>query len=329
VQTAFITCSRSHRGQARKDGSSALQHCMATATILADLGCPAEVVAAALLHDVLRHSTMTVYQLEEFMPSGVVELVQKVTELSEWSQKYRDNQHLLLSPSGIVDMITGTSDVEAVLIKLAHRLQDLRTISALPRCKQVRMATESLELYSVLANRLGSWYLKAQIEDLAFKILQPEEYADVASQVERLQRSRALERSLERLREQLHAAGVPYHDISGRIKNLYSIHKKMRKAGAAFADVYDVIALRVVVDSKHDCYRAMRGVQECWAPVPARFKDYIRVPKGNGYQSLHETFVCEEGQPFEVQVRRRRRRQQALRALPPSPPASLAPRPSS
>ncbi len=270
--------------------------------ILADLGCPAEVVASGLLHDVLRHSPMTIYQLEEFMPGSVVQLVQKVTELSDWSQKYRDNQHLLLQPSSIVDMITDTTDVEAVLIKLAHRLQDLRTIDALPRCKQVRMASESLEVFSVLANRLGSWYLKSQIEDLSFKILQPEEYAEVQAYVQQLEQSQALESSLDKLREQLHQAGISYADISGRIKNLYSIYKKTVKSGAAFADVYDVMALRVVVHNKHDCYRAMRAVQECWSGVPLRFKDYIRQPKSNGYQSLHETFTTEAGMPFEVQV---------------------------
>jgi GTP pyrophosphokinase len=279
-----------------------LQHCMHTAMILADLGCPAEVVASGLLHDVLRHSPMTIYQLEEFMPGSVVQLVQKVAELSDWSQKYRDNKHLLLQPSSIVDMITGTSDVEAVLIKLAHRLQDLRTIGSLPRCKQVRMASESLEVFSVLANRLGSWYLKSQIEDLSFKILQPEEYAEVEAYVRQLQQSRALETSLDKLREQLDQAGIAYADISGRIKNMYSIHKKMVKSGAAFADVYDIMALRVVVHNKHDCYRAMRSVQECWSAVPQRFKDYIRKPKANGYQSLHETFANKSGVPFEVQV---------------------------
>ena len=211
----------------------------------------------------------------------------------------------------MLDVLTSMGDVAALLIKLADRLHDMRTLSSLPRCKQVRMAAETLDVFAVLANRLGAWSLKAELEDLAFAALHPEEHAAVAAAVAARARAADLPARVAEARAALAAAGLEAVDVSGRVKSAYGVWKKLRAAGvdvaaAAAASgasdgaagaaapldlgaVHDVAALRVVVPRKHDCYAALRAVEALWAPAPGRFKDYIRGRKANGYQSLHTT----------------------------------------
>ncbi|GBF96346.1 GTP diphosphokinase, chloroplastic-like [Raphidocelis subcapitata] len=293
VRAAYLAAARAHAGQARRSGEPVISHCLATAVILAELGLPEETVAAGLLHDVLSDTRVTAVQLEEHVPRSCVEMVEKVTRISELSQLYRDNAHSLEAGS-ILDMLTSMSDVGALLIKLADRLHNMRTIGALPRCKQVRVAGETLEVFAVLANRLGAWAVKAELEDLAFRTLQPEDYEAVSAAIAARAAATDLPARVAQAREALTAAGLEVVDVSGRVKNAYGVWRKLQKAGLGperLGEVHDVAALRVVVPHKHDCYRALREVERLWAPVPGRFKDYVRARKANGYQSLHTGVV--------------------------------------
>ncbi|WIA22155.1 hypothetical protein OEZ85_004491 [Tetradesmus obliquus] len=378
VTAAYALAARAHAGQTRKSGESVLAHCCATALILAELGLPEDAVAAGLLHDVLCDTPMQQWQLEQVLPASVVSLVSKVSQLNQLSQAYRDNTHSL-EAEAMLDMLTGMDDVTALLIKLADRLHNMRTIGALPRCKQVRMASETLDVFAVLANRLGAWAIKAELEDLSFKTLNPEEYQMVADAVAARAATAAagaedgsgsspgsLASGIDELTAALSAAGLQVVDVSGRVKNVYGVWKKVQKAlrggtrnrgsaaeaaaavsaagglssgsssdgeelassplspaaaaaasgiGCASSEqraaelreavnrVYDIQALRVVVPHKHDCYAAMRVVQDLWTALPGRLKDYIRQRKANGYQSLHLTVRDGRGQPLEVQIR--------------------------
>ena len=215
--------------------------------------------------------------------------VEKVARLTQLSQLYRDNAHSV-EAAAMLDMLTSMGDVAALLVKLADRLHDMRTLASLPRCKQVRVANETLEVFAVLANRLGAWSLKAELEDLAFATLHPEEHAAVAAAVAARAAAAALPARVAEARAALEAAGLEAVDVSARVKNAYGVWRKLRAAGlgAGRVDaVPDVAALRVVVPRKHDCYAALRAVEALWAPAPGRFKDYIRNRKANGYQSLH------------------------------------------
>lgn len=301
VKTSYMLAARFHKGQARRNGDPVLVHCLETALILAELGLPAEMVAGGMLHDVLSDTPTTSCQLEEYLPGSVVQLVEKVTKISTISQLYRDNTHTLEAEK-VLDMITTMSDVSAVLIKLADRLHNMRTISNLPRCKQVRMASETMSVFVMLANRLGAGGIKAEMEDLCFRILHPEEYKELERAVAVRQNSDVLIAHLNELKGRLEESGIAFEDISGRLKSLYGIYKKLQQ-GTSLERVFDVTALRIVVADKHDCYRVLREVQSLWQEVPGRLKDYIKSKKANGYQSLHNTFRDANGLPFEVQIR--------------------------
>jgi ppGpp synthetase/RelA/SpoT-type nucleotidyltranferase len=301
VKLAYLLCERAHRGQLRKNGDPTLQHCVETAAILADLGLDLHIVAAGLLHDILRDTCISKYELQEYMPTHVVSLVEAVTRVSKVSQAYRSMGQAGQAEQ-VVTAVTALG-TEAVLVKLADRLHNMRTISGLPSQKQLAMAQETLEVYSVLANRLGLWSLKAELEDLSFKVLHPREYSQLLHQVEERQSLGFLQESVDQLKQFLDRQGIEVEDISGRPKNLYGIYTKMVKDGLQLDQVYDVYALRVIVKQKEQCYVVRDRVCALWQPLQARSKDYIRNKKPNGYQSLHETVFGQDGLPFEVQIR--------------------------
>mmetsp|Transcript_19384 Transcript_19384/g.33486 ORF Transcript_19384/g.33486 Transcript_19384/m.33486 type:complete len:777 (+) Transcript_19384:216-2546(+) len=304
VRTAYMLAAKVHKGQQRKDGSSQLSHCVMAALKLAELGLDAETVAAGFLHDALSSQPLCRGQLEEFMPSGVMQIVERVTVINEISHLYRHNKEAL-GEEKMRRMLLAMEDIKSVLVKLACRVHDMKTVGALPPDTQISFARETLDVFSVVANRLGVWSLKAELEDLAFAVLHPEEHARVQHAMTARQDPAALEATIARIKEQLDARGLPYEDISGRPKSLYGVWCKMEAGGITDMDkVYDVTALRVVMADKHQCYQAMRCVQEVYNCVPNRYKDYIKQEKkANGYQSLHETVYGEGGQPVEVQVR--------------------------
>ncbi|KAG2440315.1 hypothetical protein HXX76_004422 [Chlamydomonas incerta] len=305
---AYGLAARAHQNQQRKNGESLLSHCVAVAKTVAGLGLDAETVAAALLHECMDMVSRS--QLEEFMPPTVVSVLQHVNTISEMSRLYR--QHSVtgsFSDETFQRLLVGFEDVKAVIVKLADRLAELRTISVLPADRQAALARETLEVYSVVANRLGVWCLKAELEDLAFSVLHPEEYNWLKEAVRTRQDPVALETTINSIKGALQAHGVAYEDISGRPKNLYGIFTKLQKDGKPLTaesldSLYDLMALRVVVAHKHECYTALRAVQSVYRAMPSRSKDFIKdIKKPNGYQSLHETVYGEGHVPVEVQIR--------------------------
>ncbi|PNH06426.1 putative guanosine-3',5'-bis(diphosphate) 3'-pyrophosphohydrolase [Tetrabaena socialis] len=308
VVTAYGLAARAHQNQLRKGGDSILSHCVQVAMTLAGLGLDADTVAAGLLHESTRSNTMSRSQLEEFMPQSVVNVLDRVDTISEMSRLYRQHSGSFKQET-FSRMLVAMEDVRAVLIKLADRIHNMRTIRVLPIERQEALARETLEVYSAVANRLGVWCLKAELEDLAFSVLHPEEYTFLKNAVGSRQEPAALEATINSIKGALQAQNVAYEDISGRPKNLYGIYTKLVKDGkpvtaASLGTVYDLIALRVVVASKHDCYTALRAVQSVYRTMPERSKDFIRdIKKPNGYQSLHETVYGEGDVPVEVQIR--------------------------
>eukprot|EP00798_Chlamydomonas_sp_ICE-L_P023004 gene23004-30196_t len=304
VSTAYMLASRAYKGEMRLDGTNQLSHCMIVAQNLADLGLDPETVAAAILHESMRHSDAFRAQLEEFLPSSVIQLVDRVTAMSKISQLYRNHRDEI-SDERLQDMLVAMEDVKAVIIKLGCRLHNMKTIGYLPMAKQKLMAQETLDIYSVVANRLGVWHLKAELEDVAFSVLHPKEYKALREQAAARQDPELLEETINTIKANMDAAGVEYVDISGRPKNVYGIWKKMKADNmTSLTQVYDVTALRVVVRDKHDCYRAQRVVQSVYRCMHNRSKDFIKViKKPNGYQSLHETIYGAGDVPAEVQIR--------------------------
>ncbi|KXZ51474.1 hypothetical protein GPECTOR_12g437 [Gonium pectorale] len=309
VVNAYGLAARAHQSQFRKNGDSLLSHCVQVAETLAGLGLDAETVAAGLLHECLA-SDMFRSQIEEFMPMSVVNVLDRVNTISEMSRLYRQhNGSGSFTEETFRRMLVAMEDVKAVLVKLADRIHNMRTIRVLPIERQEALARETLEVYSVVANRLGVWCLKAELEDLAFSVLHPEEYTWLKGAVGSRQDPAALEATINKIKLELQEQGVAYEDISGRPKNLYGIYSKLQKDGKPLTSesldsIYDLMALRVIVSSKHECYTALRGVQSAYRCMPERSKDFIKdIKKPNGYQSLHETVYGEGGVPVEVQIR--------------------------
>eukprot|EP00798_Chlamydomonas_sp_ICE-L_P019959 gene19959-26667_t len=304
VCSAFLLAAQGYSGQTFIDGSSQLSHCLVVAYHLADLGLDSETVAAGLLHDTLRNTDNFQSQLQEFLPEAVVQQIDRLTTMSKISELYRGNREGM-SNERLQHMLLAMKDVKAVIIKLACRVHSMEMVRFLPKEQQVQMAHETLDIYSVVANRLGVWSLKAELEDLAFAVLHPEDFENLRKEAAARQDPALLAETINTIKAELDSAGVEYIDISGRPKNLYGIWKKMKKTGITnLSQVYDITALRVVVSNKHDCYRAQRVVQCVYGCMRGRTKDYIKViRKTNGYQSLHETIYGAGDMPVEVQIR--------------------------
>lgn len=301
--------SKAHSGQTRKNGDPVIAHCAETALILAGLCADADIIAAALLHDTLDDTECTEEELSTQISRSVCELVKKVSSISYLSQLARNHRVALHQnrTNKLRDMLVGASDCRAVLIKLADRLHNLRTISSLPFIKQARIAEETMEVFVPLAGRLGCWTLKSELEDLCFRIELPQEYKNLKAQYDEFiqeRKSSHLKVVLNSLKSALDQKGIEYEDIVGRPKNLYGVYKKiMKRRCSRLADVYDLLAIRVIVSDKESCYKALRTVHELWNAVDDRFKNYIRSPKKNGYQSIHDVVMTDDGVPFEVQIR--------------------------
>jgi len=303
VVKAFNIAAGAHEGQRWQDGESFLRHAAETACILADLGLDDTTVAAGLLHAVLDLTMMTSEVLHRLLPSAVVEMVERVSRMNEVSQLHRAAEGSMdaATTRKLRSMLLSMADVRVVLVKLAERVHSMRTISGCGPSQRAAAAREALELFAPLANRLGVWALKAELEDYAFYTQRPEEYAALKARV--TGDGRSITGSLDKLKGALADAGVAAEDLSGRPKNLHGLFQKMQKKGYTMDEIYDVRAVRVIVSSKTDCYAALREVHRLWAPVEGRFKDYIRHSKKNGYQSLHTVVRGDDGVPFEVQIR--------------------------
>ena len=301
VGEAYRFAREAHGPQRRASGEPYITHPLAVAQILSELGLDPLAVQAALLHDVPEDTEYSIEQVEERFGAEVASLVDGVTKLSKFSARSHEEQQA----ENIRKMFLAMAeDIRVVLIKLADRLHNMRTLGALPVEKQQRIARQTAEIYAPLAERLGIWQFKWELEDLCFKALEPEAYRGLATQLESRRRAREafVTRSMEVLGEQLAEAGIEA-DLSGRPKHIYSIHRKMQRKNAALGEIYDIHAVRVLVDSVRDCYGALGVVHALWRPIPGQFDDYIAMPKNNGYQSLHTAVVAVDGKPLEVQIR--------------------------
>ncbi len=300
---AYRFAELSHEGQKRLSGEDFITHPLAVARILADLRLDTTTLEAALLHDTVEDTDVTLEVIEEEFGDEVARIVDGLTKLDRFKFRTREQQQAENVRKMIVAM---AGDIRVLLIKLADRLHNMRTLAALPVSKQRVIATETLEIYAPLANRLGVQEIKWELEDLAFKSLHPGPYHEIAALVDarRGERTALIEDVTSSLRAKLKELGVKA-EVEGRPKHLYSIYEKMVIRGKEFNEIYDLVGVRVQVESLRDCYSALAAAHALWKPIPGRFKDYIAMPKSNMYQSLHTTVVGPTGKPLEIQIRTR------------------------
>jgi GTP pyrophosphokinase len=301
ISKAYETAERAHRDQVRRSGEAYIHHPIAVATIVAELGLDDVTVAAALLHDAVEDTGVEVEEISREFGPEVAAIVDGVTKLD---RLHFDSKEAQQAASWRKMLVSMAKDWRVLIIKLADRLHNMRTIAAMPAWKQKRTAQETLDIYSPLAHRLGIQDIKWQLEDLAFAVLHPKVYAEI----EQMVATRAPEREiylaqvLEQVRERLDELRIA-GDVTGRPKHLYSIYEKMVVKGKEFDEIFDLVGIRVLVDRVADCYAALGSIHATWKPVQGRFKDYIAMPKFNLYQSLHTTVVGPQGKPLEVQIR--------------------------
>lgn len=313
LQRAYRTAAEAHKGQKRASRESYVQHCLAVASILQDLGMPVPVIAAGLLHDTVEDTSVTLEDIQRDFGSEVATLVDGVTKLTQLPRVTRRNGRAKSERASRSELAKETlrktflamgDDVRVVLIKLADRLHNMRTLSHLPDEKQVRIADETLEIFAPLANRLGIWGMKWELEDLSFRYAKPQEYKDIAEKIatRRSDRERELQDIRARVHELLEAANIEA-EVEARPKHLYSIFRKMLRKGVPFEEVYDVRGVRIIVDTIPNCYLALGKIHNEWKPIPGTFDDYIATPKDNFYQSLHTAVVYDDGRTLELQIR--------------------------
>ena len=301
VRKAYERAAKAHTGQRRLSGEDYVNHPMEVAAILADLELDAETISAALLHDTVEDTALTAEEVEREFGPEVARLVEGVTKLGRISLRSDQQQQAENIRKMMVAM---AEDLRVVLIKLADRLHNMRTLEPLPDVKRRKISRETLDIYAPLAHRLGIGQIKWELEDLAFQYLEPEAYDDVAKRIQRKRHEReALVSDLrDILARELEKVGI-VADITGRPKHIYSVWQKMTRENKDFTEIYDLSAIRVLVDSVRDCYGVLGVVHSLWKPVPGRFKDYVAMPKSNGYQSLHTTVITHTGEPIEIQIR--------------------------
>jgi GTP pyrophosphokinase len=303
VQAAFVFACEHHADQRRRSGEEFIVHPVGVARICASMRLDTETLCAALLHDTVEDTTASLEEVRERFGEDVASLVDGVTKLTEITFSSRDEAQAENYRKMIVAM---ASDVRVILIKLADRLHNMRTIGALPKQKQIEKAKETLEIYAPIAHRLGIHAIKWELEDLAFAALHPRKYEDIKVLVaqQRDDRERYVQGAGEILQRELDSLGIAAA-ISGRAKHFYSIYSKMTRKDREFNEIYDLTAMRVVVETTKDCYGAVGVVHSLWKPLPGRFKDFVAMPKFNMYQSLHTTVIGPEGRPLEIQIRTR------------------------
>jgi GTP diphosphokinase / guanosine-3',5'-bis(diphosphate) 3'-diphosphatase len=299
VERAYEVASHWHKDQKRKSGDPYITHPLAVATILAELGMNTETLCAALLHDTVEDTAYTLVELRGEFGEDVAALVDGVTKLDK--VKYGDSAEAETVRKMVVAM---SRDIRVLVIKLADRLHNMRTLRYMPRDKQERKSRETLEIYAPLAHRLGMNTVKWELEDLAFATLYPKRYDEIARLVSQRspRRDHLLQEVITDLSADLHEAKIK-GTVTGRPKHYYSIYQKMIARNVEFDDIYDLVGIRVLVDSVRDCYAALGTIHARWNPVPGRFKDYIAMPKFNMYQSLHTTVIGPGGKPVELQIR--------------------------
>src|ERR671932_11258 len=301
IARAYGTAHAAHKGQVRKSGEPFVYHPLATADILAELHLDPTTIAAALLHDVLEDTGVTKKELEKRFGDDLAEIVDGVTKLKRLPSGNLEEAQAESLRKMIVAM---SRDVRVIIIKLADRLHNMRTVAYLKRETQLRKATETLEIYAPLAHRLGIYSIKWELEDLSFATLHPRRYEEIKRLVaaRRGDREAFIDATAQELLRHLAEAGIEA-EVKGRGKHFYSIYNKMVRRNKEFNEIYDLAGLRVVVGDVRDCYGALGVIHSIWKPIPGRFKDYIAMPKFNMYQSLHTTVMSNEGKLLEIQIR--------------------------
>lgn len=301
ISRAYNRSAAAHQGQSRKTGDAYISHPLAVATVVAELGLDDVTVAAALLHDAVEDTGVGLEDVREEFGEDVAEIVDGVTKLERLQFDSKEAQQAATMRKMLVAI---AKDLRVLIIKLSDRTHNMRTIAAMPEWKQRRTAQETIDIYAPLAHRLGMQEMKQQLEDLSFAALHPKRYAEIDHMVHTRspERDLYLTQVVEEVRARLEDVGIDA-DITGRPKHLWSIYEKMVVKGREFDDIFDLMAIRVVVESERDCYAALGCLHGMWSPVPGRFKDYIAMPKFNLYQSLHTTVVGPQGKAVEVQIR--------------------------
>jgi len=309
MSKAFETARTAHSQQIRKSGEGYINHPLAVAKIVADIGLDETTVIAALLHDAVEDTEITVADVERDFGPEVAAIVDGVTKLERIRFDSKEEQQAATMRKMLVAM---AKDLRVLIIKLADRLHNMRTIAAMPLEKQQRIASETLDIYAPLAHRLGMQGLKQQLEDLAFASMYPKRYAELDHLVSSRspERDVYLAKAMSDVRAKLTDLNIDA-DVTGRGKHLWSIYEKMIQKGKEFDEIFDIVAIRVVVDSVKDCYAALGCIHGTWKPIVGRFKDYVAMPKFNLYQSLHTTVIGPGGKPLEIQIRTREMHQRA------------------
>jgi guanosine-3',5'-bis(diphosphate) 3'-pyrophosphohydrolase len=337
IERAYQYAEKAHNGQKRASGEPYITHCVAVAAILAEMRVPAIMIAVALLHDTVEDTNITLNDLQRDFSDEVAKLVDGVTKLTNLPNLSRDDQHaeeipkikktaggashpekpeatpLIASTSRKRDMASETlrktflamgEDVRVILIKLADRLHNMRTLGYMPEEKRKRIADETMEIFAPLANRLGLWQMKWELEDLSFRYINPEQYKTIAEKLaeRRADREKQIAEIISRLQTLLKQSGIE-SEINGRPKHIYSIYKKIVEKGRPFELVRDLRAVRLIVEDTPTCYAALGVIHTTWRPIPHEFDDYIAAPKDNFYQSLHTAVIYDDGKPLEVQIR--------------------------
>ena len=302
LRRAYDFSAAEHAGQKRRSGEPYVTHPLEVAALVADMRLDDVAIAAGLLHDVVEDTLTSIERVEEMFGAEVAHVVEGVTKISTIpfsSSEERQAENFRKMLLAMVD------DIRVILVKLADRLHNMRTLDHMPEESRLKIAQETLDIYAPIAHRLGMKKVKEELEDLAFKHLDPRAYETIRAWVER--RRRATQRVVTSLRRRLERtlteAGVPFERTESRIKRLYGIHQKLKRQRISLEQVYDLIALRVITNSERDCYAALGIIHQTWSPVPGRFKDFIAMPRANGYRSLHTSVVSDQGMPFEVQIR--------------------------
>ncbi len=302
LRRAYVFSAMEHKGQVRHSGEPYLIHPLEVADLLADMKLDVVAVSAGLLHDVVEDTLTTPERIQELFGADVAHVVEGVTKIGAIpfsSKEERQAENFRKMLLAMVD------DIRVILVKLADRLHNMRTLGHLPEERRIKIAQETLDIYAPIASRLGMSKVKNELEELSFRYLEPKAYEGLRAKVEERRKSAEviIEELTRTLRAKLDGAEIPVHQLDGRIKRLFSIHRKLQKQKIDLDRVYDFIAVRVVTGSVKDCYAALGIIHQTWAPVPGRIKDFIAMPRPNGYQSLHTSVISEHGFPFEVQIR--------------------------
>lgn len=300
IVRAYELAREAHEGQKRASGEEYIIHPLNVAYILSDIHLDEAAISAALLHDVVEDTTFTIEEMQEKFGDEVALLIDGVTKLGKIEYKSKEEQQLENYRKLFLAM---AKDLRVILIKLADRLHNMRTLKYMRADKQKRIARETIEIYAPLANRLGISNIKCELEDLCLRYLEPEIYYDLVENVKqkRQERQAFIDEAMAQLREKLDSTGMKA-EIRGRAKHFYSIYRKMRRDNKDISEIYDLSAVRVLVETESECYGVLGLIHAMWKPIPGRFKDYIAMPKSNGYQSLHTT-VMTRGYPLEIQIR--------------------------